>query len=69
MREQNRGPGLRGSLATLSWARFCSLGNEGESGEDLDFVGKQGVSKSNMSRPSPFDDRRCTNVLLALNVL
>ncbi|XP_024026171.1 RHOMBOID-like protein 10, chloroplastic [Morus notabilis] len=63
----DRGPRLRDSLQSASWACFCLFG-EGENGEDL--VGNQGMAnKSKMSNPSPFNERRWTNVLLALNVV
>lgn len=63
----DRGPRLRDSLQSSSWACFCLFG-EGENGEDL--VGNQGMAnKSKMSNPNPFNERRWTNVLLALNVV
>lgn len=59
-----RGPRLRDSLQFASWAHFCLFG-EGENGND--FEGNRGKSDSKTSSPSPFDERRLTNALLALN--
>lgn len=62
----DHGPRLRDSLQSASWACFCMFG-EGENGNDFEV--NQGKSDSKTSSPSPFDGRRWTNALLALNVV
>ncbi|KAL5562794.1 hypothetical protein UlMin_032541 [Ulmus minor] len=57
-------PRLKESLSSTFWDQFRFF-DRGETGKDL---GNHGIANSKMTSPSPFTERKWTNVLLALNI-